>query len=92
MTHDMSHVTKCYKIINKLISQFKLNRIQQNFELKLPNNKTVKKTFVTCYMTCDISHVTKCDKIINKLISQLKLYRIQQNFKLKLPNNESVKT
>ena len=42
MTHDMSHVTKCDKIINKLISQLKLNRIQQNFKLKLPNNESVK--------------------------------------------------
>ena len=92
MTRDMSWVTKCDKIINKLISQLKLYRIQQNFKLKLPKNKLSRQNI--CDMLHDTWHVT-CDKmwqkIINKLISQLKLNRIQQNFKLKLPNNKTVK-
>ena len=54
MTRDMSHVTKCDKIINKLISQLKLNRIQQNFKFS-SNSTEFNETLILTYQTIKLS-------------------------------------
>ena len=39
MTCDKLYVTKCNTAFDKMVYQHKLNRIQWNFKLKLPDNK-----------------------------------------------------
>ena len=66
MTCDKSHVSKCYKACDKMVIQPKVNRIQWNFKLKLPSNKTMQ--------TKQLWHaLCKCNKACNKIVNQPKL-------------------